>query len=400
MMMMASQGVSAHMHAPRAGPQQPRAALNPKAPPQHLHPEDRSDKKSESGSADEQDKQQAAGKKKQSKDGRKRSQEHETHPDGSEDNSQKEGQAGLGYYDYPSYGLVQPPAYSYQGYNYHQLPPPGIASQGYPPHLYPAGYHPQLAYDKLPQRPLAPRQYPPYPAYNYQDRLYPQAPGLSAPLPADYYEEYSYGEEHRAPVQGHSYPLPQQPASAAGKRAKQPLAQDRQLQGQGQYSGYQYGAQQLSMYPPHNMSAHYDAPRAYEYYNYKPAKSGDAGVHAGHQNYYNYKGQQSPYPQPQAFRPPADKGADFEEELEEHKPHPHQQQPHREDKQHKKNYKGNKPQQQQPQQQQQDFQRDAKDSSQHGSQKQAKNNKGKQATNMQSQIGLKQFAEDMPKKAE
>jgi hypothetical protein len=400
MMMMAQQGVPPHVHAQRAGmggAQQPRAALNPKAPPQHMHLEDPSDKKSGSGSAEELDKQPAAGKKKPGKEDRKLNREDDTQPDGSEENSQKEGQDSLGYYDYPSYGMVQPPAYSYQGYNYHQLPPHGMASQAYPPHLYPAGYPPQMGYDKLPQqRPLPPRQYAPYPSYNYQDRIYPQAPGLTGPLAADYYEEYNYGDEHRPPVQGHQYPLPQQPAPAAGKRAKAPLAQDRPLQGQGQYSGYQYGTQPpLAMYPPHNMSAHYDAPRAYEYYNYKPAKSGDAGMHGGHQNYYNYKGQQPPFPQPAGFRPPADKDADFGEELDDPKPHQHHQHVSREDKHHKKH-----PKQAKPQQPPADFPREAKDSSHPGSQKQAKNPKAKQAGNIQSQLGLKQFAEDMPKKAE
>jgi hypothetical protein len=404
MMMMAQQSVSAHMHSQRTGlsgqPPQ-RAALNPKAPPQHLHVEDRSEKKSGlSGSEEEQDKQQAGGKKKQGKDDRKRSPDNDLQPDGSEDNSQKEGQGGLGYYEYPNYGMVQPPAYSYQGYNYHQMPPPhGMAAQAYPPHLYAGGYHPQMGYDKMPQRPLPPRQYPPYAAYNYQDRLYPQAPGpgpgLSGPLATDYYEEYNYGEEHRPQVQGPPYPVAPQPHSAAGKRAKAPVAPDRQLQGQGQYSGYQYGAQPpLSMYPPHNISAHYDAPRAYEYYNYKPAKTGEAGMHSGHQNYYNYKGQQYPYPQGGSFRAPLDKGGDFGEEVEDQKAPQHQQHSSRDDKHHKKHHKGGKPQPQG------EFQRETKDPTHPGSQKQPKNGKGKQPGNMQSQIGLKQFAEDMPKKAD
>lgn len=396
--MLASQANAPHMHAQRSGPQQPRAALNPKAPPQHLHMEEASDKKSGSGSADEQDK-QPAGKKKQSKEDRKRNPEDDTQPDGSD--SQKEGQGNLGYYDYPGYGMVQPPAYSYQGYNYHQLPPPhGLGAQAYPPHLYPGSYPSQLGYDKLPQRPLPPRQYPPYPAYNYQDRHYPQGPGLNGPLAGDFYEEYNYGEDIRQPVQGHPYPLAPQP-HGAGKRAKAPAAPDRQLQGQGQYSGYQYGAQPPPMYPPHSMTAHYDAPRAYEYYNYKPAKTGEPGMHGGHQNYYNYKAQQPPYPQPAGFRPPADKPADFDDEADEHKPPHHHPHAPRDDKHHKKNHKGGKPQQQQ-QQPQGDFQRDAKDSSHPGQagHKQAKQNKGKQTGNMQSQMGLKQFAEDMPKKAD
>lgn len=227
------------------------------------------------------------------RDDRRRGQDDQSKPDGSDNNDSQSGSQGQHLYDFQGgYGGHQPPPYNYQGYNY-QMAPHSMGSQGYGMYQ---GYPP------MGQRPPV-KQYGGYSAYNYQDRSYPQMMGAKGmPGSHEYYDEYNYGENEMQGIRGHIDPqhgYPMKPGASdymrQDKRQKPPM-QDRSG---GQYPPYQYGAQPINQIYPNVHQGHYDARSGpYDYSNtYKQPKSGEAGIPQGQANYYNYgkTNPQAPY---------------------------------------------------------------------------------------------------------
>lgn len=203
---------------------------------------------------------------------------------GSEDGSQNDSQGQSPQIpEYNQYGMPQHPPYSYTSYNY-QMPPHAMGGHAYG--IYP-NYSPIMG-----QRPPM-KQYPGFPAYNYQERGFHPGMNMKAMPPSpEYYDDYKYGDTEmplmRSPIDNQPvfHPMKSPEYGRTGKGQKVMMG-DRPM---GQYPGYQYAGQPMGpMFPPMPHPGHYDIRSPYDYAQYK--SKGE--MHAGQPGFY-YKNMPMP----------------------------------------------------------------------------------------------------------
>lgn len=205
---------------------------------------------------------------------------------GSEDGSQNDSQGQSPQIpDYNQYGMPQHPHYSYTSYNY-QMPPHAMGGPTYG--IYP-NYSPIMG-----QRPPM-KQYPGFPAYNYQERGYHPGMNMKAMQPPgpEYYEEYKYGDSEmpimRSPMDNQPvfHPMKSPEYGRAGKGQKSMMGE----RPMAQYPGYQYAGQPMSpMFQPMPHAGHYDIRSPYNYAQYKTKGE----MHGAGQPGYFYKNMAMP----------------------------------------------------------------------------------------------------------